>query len=139
VRVEEGQHRFVEHTSEVELHLRAHSLSGLFVQAGHAVAELMLGEGERAPESVVERVVVTAPDREALLAAWIDELVFQSERHKAVFIRFTVERVADGEIAAELRGIAEPVIKTAVKAATFFNLRVAEDGGHYLATVVLDV
>jgi SHS2 domain-containing protein len=137
--MDEGGHSFVEHTSEVELRLHAPTLAGLFVEAGRAVAELMLGDGERAPESVVAEVVVTAPDREALLAAWIDELVFRAETRKAVFTTFTIARIDDHELAAELRGIAEPVIKTAVKAATFFNLRVAEEAGRFVATVVLDV
>jgi hypothetical protein len=34
---------------------------------------------------------------------------------------------------------AEPIIKTAVKAATFHDLRVAEEAGQFVATVVLDV
>ena len=133
-----ARHSFVEHTSEVELRLEAPTLAALFVEAGRAVAELMLGEAT-GPETVTEQVTVTAPDRAALLAAWIDELVFRAETRKAVFTRFDVTRVDESEIAAEIRGIAEPVIKTAVKAATFHELRVAEENGRWVASVVLDV
>ena len=133
-------HSFEEHISEVELHLRAGTLSELFSEAVRAVAELMLGdEGARRPATVVDEVTVEAPDREALLAAWIDELVFRAETRKAVFTEVTVTRLDEREIAAQIRGIAEPVVKTAVKAATFHGLRVVERDGLYLATVVLDV
>jgi SHS2 domain-containing protein len=134
----DASHTFVEHTGEVELQLRAPTLSALFVEAGKAVAELMLGEVAGA-ETVAEHVLVTAPDRAALLAAWIDELIFRAEIRKAVFTRFDVVKVNEREIAAEIGGVAEPVIKTAVKAATLHDLRVAEEGGRWVGTVVLDV
>jgi SHS2 domain-containing protein len=136
--MDDAGHDFVEHTSEVELRLHAATLPALFVEAGRALAELMLEEAP-GPETVIERVVVTAPDRAALLAAWIDELVFRAETRKAVFTRFLVERIDERELAAEIRGVAEPVIKTAVKAATFHGLRVEEEDGRWVASVILDV
>jgi SHS2 domain-containing protein len=137
-------HSFEDHTSEVEMHVRAPDLPALFARAGLALAELMLGEDADltppAEGAVREQVVVTAPDREALLAAWLDELIFRAEVRKAVFTRFQIARLEDGLVEAEISGIPDPVIKTGVKAATFHNLRVADDpdGGHR-ATVVLDV
>jgi SHS2 domain-containing protein len=136
--MDDAGHAFVEHTSEVELRLHAPTLPALFVEAGRALAELMLGEREGAA-TVNDEVRVTAPDREALLAAWIDELVFRAETRKAVFTRFAITHLDDGEIVAEIAGIAEPVLKTAVKAATFHRLRVAQEEGRWVATVVLDV
>jgi SHS2 domain-containing protein len=136
--MDDARHTFVEHTSEVELRLDAPTPAALFVEAGRALAELMLGESAGA-ESVTDRVTVTAPDRAALLAAWIDELIFRAETRKAVFTTFEVARVDEREIVATIRGVAEPIIKTAVKAATYHDLRVVEEAGRWLATVVLDV
>jgi SHS2 domain-containing protein len=136
--MDDARHTFVEHTSEVELRLDAPTLAALFVEAGHALAELMLGE-VAGPETVTDQVTVTAPDRAALLAAWIDELIFRSETRKAVFTTFEVARVDEREIVATIKGVTEPVIKTAVKAATFHDLRVVEEDGRWLASVVLDV
>jgi SHS2 domain-containing protein len=123
-----------------EHHLHAPTLPALFAEAGRAVASLMLGDEPRGSVSVIEEeVVVDAPDREALLAAWIDELVFRAETRKAVFTEFVIDRADEREIAARIRGVAEPVVKTAVKAATFHNLRVVAVDGGFEATVVLDV
>src|SRR5687768_3628636 len=135
----DASHSFVEHTSEVEVHLHASTLPALFVQAGRALAELMLGDEPRAAETVDDEVSVTASDREALLAAWIDELVFLAETRKAVFTSFEITDLEDGAITARLRGISEPAIKTAVKAATYHDLRVVQKAGRFVATVVLDV
>ena len=137
--MDDARHRFVEHTSEVELHLEAATLAALFAEAGRAVAELMLGEGALGPQTVIEEVVVDAPDRAALLAAWIDELVFRAETRHAVFTDFLIHDVDDRALRAQIRGVAEPVVKTAVKAATFHDLRVVEVDGRFQATVVLDV
>jgi SHS2 domain-containing protein len=131
---------FVDHTGEVELRLRAPTFAALLDEAALALAELMLGE-DAAPAApdVHESVVVRARDREALLVAWLDELIFRAETRKAVFTRFDFRRVEDGEIAAEIHGVAEPVLKTAVKAATYHGLRVADEDGGLVACVVLDV
>lgn len=133
-------HAFVEHTGEVELRLWAPDLPALLAEAGRAVAELMLGEeAAPAPEAVRRPVTVRAADREALLVAWIDELVFRAETDKAVFTRFDVRVTGEQEATADLHGVAEPVIKTGVKAATYHRLRVAVEDGGLSATVVLDV
>jgi SHS2 domain-containing protein len=142
-----SQHWFVEHTGEVELQLRADTLAALFAEAGGALAELMLGENEPRgqAETVHATVRVEASDREALLVAWIDELIFQGETRKAVFTRFDLREVKDQGLEAELHGRAEPVIKTAVKAATYHRLRIAEqcadgtDNHIFSATMILDV
>src|SRR3712207_8914507 len=44
------------------------------------------------PTSAPERVVVHAPDREALLAAWLNELIYLSEVHKRVYSGFELDR-----------------------------------------------
>ena len=94
-------HSFEDHTSEVELRVRARSLPALFARAGVALAELMLGEEvdltPPAAGAVSDAVVVTAPDREALLTAWLDELIFRAETRKAVFTRFRMVRMGDRE------------------------------------------
>lgn len=132
-------HSFLEHTSDVELRLHGRNLAALFTEAGRAVADLMLGDAPRPAATVSEQVLVEATDREALLAAWIDELVFRAETRKAVFVDFELEHLDDHELRARIRGIAEPVIKTAIKAATFHGLEVIERDGRFEATVILDV
>ena len=132
-------HTFEEHIGEVRLRLQAESLPGLFEEAARALVELMCTErAEPAGEPVPVRIL--APDREALLAAWIDELVFLSETRKRVWSEARVERFTDAELLATVRGFEPAALRTQVKAATMHGLRIVEThSGRYEATVVLDV
>lgn len=136
-------HIFVDHTGEVELHLRAAGLAGLFEEAARALAELMLGEaaGEL---SAAQRVELEAEDPAGLLFDWINELVYLSETEKLVFTDTVVDQIQVDEsgehrLVAHVRGVEPASIRTAVKAATFHNLSVEKVQEGVRATVVLDV
>jgi len=135
----EASHAFEEHTGEVRVHIRGATMLALFEEAARALAELMLGEGPHGPVGHAERVEVRARDRETLLAAWIDELVFLSETKKRVWVEAKVNTLNDVELVGTVRGITPAAIRTAVKAATLHDLRVRLRGDGFEATVVLDV
>jgi SHS2 domain-containing protein len=132
-------HVFEEHTGEARLRLRAPSLTALFEEAALALAELMCSD-PGAPTGEALRVQARASDRDALLAAWIDELVFLSETHKRVWTEARVERLTDTEIDGTIRGVEPSALRTQVKAATLHDLRIVDTGcGEVEATMVLDV
>jgi SHS2 domain-containing protein len=134
-----ASHRFEEHVGEARLRLHATSLPALLEEAARALAELMCCDLDGALGPPL-RVEVRAPDREALLVAWIDELLFLSEKHKRVWTEPHVERATDTEIRALVRGAEPPALRTQVKAATLHDLRVVDgDAGELDATLVLDV
>jgi SHS2 domain-containing protein len=136
-----SSHTFDEHTGEVRLHLRARSLSALFAEAAQALAELMLERpSDDGVPACMQRVVVHARDREALLAAWIDELIFLSETRKLVWMDARVDRMTDTDLDAAVRGVVPAALRTQVKAATLHDLRIREGtAGSLEATLVLDV
>jgi SHS2 domain-containing protein len=138
-----ASHEFEEHTGEARLRLRAASLPALFEEAARALADLM-SEHPGEPEGEPVRVEVRASDREALLAAWIDELVFLSETHKRVWteacIHHLTDRITDTELEAAVRGAVPSALRTQVKAATLHDLRVVQiRPDEFEATMVLDV
>jgi len=132
-------HRFVEHTADVELELRAATLPELFIEAGLALAELMIEPSTHATREVSDAVVVRASDPQMLLVKWLNELVFRAETRQAVFTRFRLREITGQRLVADISGPASPVVKTAVKAATYHRLRVANEDGLWTARVVLDV
>jgi SHS2 domain-containing protein len=134
-------HYFEEHTSEIRLRIEARSVPELFAEAARALGELALGgplpEGGTDHE---ENIALCAPDKERLLLAWLDELIFRTETEHDVFVsaefdaldeRHLSTRVCRREVATELR--------TLVKAATMHDLKLTEDAHGFSATVVLDV
>ncbi len=134
-----SHHAFVPHTGEVRLRLEAQTLAELFVEAGRALAELMLGTTEPDTAKDFEPVRVHASDREALLVEWLNELIFRSEVEKRVFTEFRITTVTDGELAATIGGVEVEALRTQPKAATLHELSICEARQGYTASVVIDV
>jgi len=127
-------YRFVEHTAELEVELEADSAEGVLAEALRAFAELAgSGEGE-----LVERPVeLSAPDPPALLAAWLDELLFLADAEQ--LLPESADLEVDG---TSLRGVlrtrrGEP--RPLVKAVTLHRLRFRPENGVWRGRVVLDV
>ena len=88
-------YRWVDHTAELELEITAISEGEVFEQALVALSELLVVDRPEGSEPagpvdtlnellqsnrVIRELAVIAPDRAALLAEWLSELVFLSER-----------------------------------------------------------
>jgi protein archease len=129
-------HRWVGHTAEVELVVEAESEEAVFREALAALAEL-LGE---APRGAVRTVGVDleAPDRAALLADWLAELVFLSETEGFLPTRARDLDLDGDRMHAVVEGrTGEP--RFLVKAVTLHRLAFERANGGFRARVVLDV
>lgn len=127
-------YRFVEHTAELEVELEAASAEGVLVEALRAFAELAgRAEGER----VELPVDLTAGDLPALLATWLDELLFLSETEHVVpeDAEITVAGTRVTGVVHGRRGEPRPL----VKAVTLHRLRFRPENGTWRGRVVLDV
>jgi SHS2 domain-containing protein len=135
-----GRYRFLEHTAEVGIEATADTLEETFEAVGEAVAELLgawfPGEGRGRPVSV------EAADREALLAAWVDELLYLHDSEDVVFGGFQVDDVQDGHLDAGVfsapRGARE-LEGVGVKAATYHRLEVGRGGDGWVVRLYVDV
>ncbi len=133
-------HTFEAHTSDVEIRVDARSSRELFAEAGLALAEIMLGRAELPPATPEYQVIqLEAPDRDALLVDWLNELIYRAERDGRVFTRFTIEHLTERELTAGVQGAAVPDLRSLVKAATFHGLQTRETEHGVTANVILDV
>ena len=128
-------HRWIEHTAELELQIDAGTEAGVFVEAAEAVSGLLgareHGERER------REIEVAAPDRPALLAEWLNELVFLSEQGFVAEGVVALE-LGDAGLRATVEGRAgEP--RSLVKAVTYHHLQLELEGVRWHGRVVLDV
>ncbi|QDE70348.1 MULTISPECIES: archease [Myxococcus] len=101
-----------------QLRISGTGLPELFEEAGYALA---------------------AADTEALLVDWLNELIARSDLTKRVYTDLVVDALQERSLRAHIRGVSPPVLKTAVKAATFHGLELHEHDDGFTATVVLDV
>lgn len=127
-------YRWVEHTAELELAIEARSEREVFADALAAYAELV---GPAAGPHVLHEVDAEAPDRAALLAAWLEELVFLAETEAFVPERAEIA-LRPGGLHARVSGRRgdPPHI---VKAVTYHDLEFSPAGSGWRARVVLDV
>ena len=127
-------YRFVDHTAELEVELESETAEGVLFEALRALAELLgPAEGE-----IVERAVdLSAGDLPALLAAWLDELLYLADAEQLVPVGAELALTGShltGTVRA--RG-GEP--RPLVKAVTLHRLRFRPENGAWKGRVVLDV
>jgi SHS2 domain-containing protein len=131
-------YRFVDHTAELEIELEADSAEGVLVEALRAFAELVADDEDGQEGEAVECPVdVAAADLPALLAAWLDELLFLADAEQLIPESAEVSIAgsrASGLVRAR-RGEPRPL----VKAVTLHRLRFRSENGVWRARVVLDV
>ncbi|UJR84101.1 archease [Sandaracinus amylolyticus] len=132
-------HAFEEHVGEVRVRIDASTLDELFAEAGRAFAELACGELPSAGDHA-ERIAVRARDRDALLVALLDELVFRAEVEGRVYPALEARVRSDRELEATLHAAPQDVRpRLHVKAATLHGVAIIEAPCGVSATVVLDV
>jgi SHS2 domain-containing protein len=131
-------YRWIEHTGEVELALDGDARADVFADALAALRELLDEDGEASAETVEAEIELEAPDQAALLADWLEELLFLAETTGLLPARATRLEVDERHLGATVAGHrGRP--SGLVKGVTYHGLRLDCDDGHWTATVVLDV
>ena len=132
-------HERRDHTSEIELYVRAGSLGDLLAEAGRALAEVELTSADCVPGGPARPIRVSSSDREALLVDWLNELIFLADIDRWVAMDFSIDLADDTEVRARASGVTLEWAPSRVKAATFHGLRVENVPGGLEAEVILDV
>jgi SHS2 domain-containing protein len=129
----------LEHTADVGVRAWGPSLEAVFEQSTLGLAEV-LGAWRPGPGEAVE-VAVGPADLGGLLVDWLEEVLWLHESRHAALAGVRVERAGEAGAAGQvsLAPAGGPFDGTPVKAVTYHQLRVARDGGGWLAEVYLDV
>lgn len=128
--------RWVDHTAELELEIGASGEEEVFAEAARALGELLGGDAEAPP--VRRRVAAQASDRPALLATWLEELVFLAESEGFEPEGIEAIRLSPDAVETTVVGrLGEP--PPLVKGITYHRLAFSRLNEGYRATVVFDV
>lgn len=112
-----------------------------FEQAALAMTAIVTDPDTVEPRGSV-RIECDAPDEELLLAEWLNRLVYEMATRGMLFSRFSV-RLEGTRLDGTAWG--EPVDRhrhhpaVEIKGATYTSLRVAQEGGQWIAQTVVDV
>ncbi|MEN6452111.1 MAG: archease [Thermoguttaceae bacterium] len=131
-----------EHTADVGIRIRAESLGELFADAARGLFSLMIENPQDIRPSQEVTFSLTAENTEELLHDWLAELLYTFHAQRIVLTEFQVQ-VGSATLTATVRG--EPIdlerhrIDLEVKAITWCGLKVEQQGGEWLAEVIVDV
>lgn len=129
------------HQADVGVRGRGPTLEAAFEGAARALTAAVADLEAVEPRTRVA-IECQAPDREILLVAWLDALVFEMATRHMLFSRFAV-RIDGGRLCGEAWGEAVDPARhgtgAEAKGATFTALAVTRDDGTWTAQCVVDV
>ena len=122
----------LEHTADAGVIARGADMKEAFANAAKGLFSLIT-ELDDVAEVVHRDIAVAAPDRESLLVAWLNELIYLFDTENILLKRFDINRLDNTSLKA--RGYGEKVargrhkLKLGVKATTYHMLKIDENNG----------
>ena len=135
-------YRLISHTADLGIEVRGKDRGDLFIQAAWSFFDLMV-EARRIEPKQERIITVEAPDQEALLVAWLGELLYIFETGHLVLGRFQVQSLTPQTLQASAWGESydpkKHLFKLGIKAVTFHQLRIWEEKGGWRARIIFDL
>jgi SHS2 domain-containing protein len=136
-----GQIEELDHTADLSIRVRGRDLRTLFIHAARGMFGLMadLAALEDVEPRLQHEITLQEYDRETLLVAWLSELLWLNEEHKAIFTRYAIKTLTSTQLQATVWGTSAPEQWKSIKAVTFHDLDIIETDDGYQVTLVFDV
>lgn len=129
----------MEHVADLALRVRGQDVQDLFVNAAEGMFSL-IGECRReSPAQCEEDILLQAPDPEALLIDWLNELLYLAEATHTHFFSFSILNLTATSLEAHVGGNPPESLKREIKSATYHHLRLLEKREGFEVTIVFDV
>ncbi len=130
-----------DHTADIGIVAYGNDLVSLFSNAATGMISLML-KMDRRVRNVTRAISLTAEDNEALLIAWLNELLYIIYTDKLVLHGFDMA-IDKGRLTAKCAGQrleeGRSEFTREIKAATYHNLTIVYKEGVYSAKVIFDI
>ena len=131
----------IDHTADVGIMAYGKDEKEVFATAAYAMFSL-IAELDGVNDVLCREIEVTADDKEALLVAWLNELLYLFDVENIIFNGFEVTSLDEHRLRANACGEkVDPLrhrLKTQVKGATYHMLKV-EKGNGFRAQIIFDV
>lgn len=130
----------INHTADLELNVWAENLPELFTQSAlgmyHLAQVVLREEGD---QRVSREIELEAFDRESLLIAFLDELLFFLEDEQLAFPELDLNLPKGTTLQANMHGY--PVLEQHrdIKAVTFHQLEIQKKQDGYTVNIVFDI
>ncbi len=132
----------IAHTADIGIIAHGADLKQAFANAARGLF-ILITKLDTIKEKEQRIIEVSAPDREALLVNWLNELIYLFEAKEMLFNRFEINSLTYTELKATGYGekidLARHELKTQVKAATYHMLKIEQTRSGWKAQVIFDV
>jgi SHS2 domain-containing protein len=134
--------KILEHTADIGIIAQGEDVSRAFINAAKGLFSLVIDPEEVSVKKSRE-IEVTAPDREALLVNWLNELIYLLDAEGALFKDFEIIEITETGLKA--KGYGEKIntkrhhLKREVKAATYHQLKIEQIDEGWRAQVIFDI
>ena len=130
------------HTADIGVRVFGRTLKELFENAGFAMFDI-LADLEGIKGEITQDFELTAPNHEELLISWLDELLYNFYAKSIIFYKFEVMELSGDVVRAKAFGrlVSENRnrLKTEIKAATYYNLKIIKKDDYYEVDIIFDV
>lgn len=135
-------YKLIDHTGDIGIAIAASDLESLFATAAWSLFDLIC-DLDSVQECSEIAIRLEETDLEALLVAWLNELLFHQECSHMLFKAFELSISDRFILSASLRGevfdAKRHEIHRDFKAATYHQLEVKQNGGMWTAQIIFDV
>jgi SHS2 domain-containing protein len=130
-----------EHTADTGIIARGGDIKEAFASAAEGMFSLITGLDD-IEEAESREIDIKAADRESLLVAWLNELIYYFDTENLLFKRFDIASLSRTHLKATAYGekadLSRHEIKIGIKAATYHMLKV-EEGKSSMVRVLFDI
>ena len=130
------------HTADIGVRVFGRTLKELFENAAFAMFDI-IADLEGLKGEILQDIELTAPNSEELLISWLDELLYNFYTKGIIFYKFEVKELSQDLLKAQAAGRAvsdnRNRLKTEIKAATYYNLKIRKFDDYYQVDIVFDV
>ena len=130
------------HTADIGVRVFGKTLKELFENAAFAMFDI-LADLEGIKGEITQDFELTASNHEELLISWLDELLYNFYAKNIIFYKFEVTELSVDVIRAKASGrsVSENRnrLKTEIKAATYYNLKIIKKDDYYEVDIIFDV
>ena len=131
----------IDHTADVGIAAYGSDLREAFANMAYGMFSL-IADLDGVGEEFCREIDLQAPDQEALLVDWLNELLYIFDVDHVILSRFEITDLNQSRLRARVFGeqinASRHQLKGAVKAATYHSLKI-EKGNNFRVQVILDV
>lgn len=131
----------IPHTADVRLKVQAISLEDLFISALSGMNRILIRDYEKYlnKHSFMKEVSITSYDTTSLLIDFLSEVLTLSHIHKAIFHTIGHIEIQRNSLHALLLGTKVGTFTEDIKAVTYHEAEVNQQGDKYKTTIVFDI